>query len=325
MSDLHPISIPTPFPVGPVNVYLLDGPSPALVDAGPDTDAAMEALQKGLAAYGHTLSEIRHLVITHAHPDHYGLAARLVAESRAQLYAHRFNVPLLAGDPSTEARSRAFWEHMLQRAGVPRLILAVIQQGFSAVSYSIQPVEVDVPLEDDDVLTLGGRSWEIIHTPGHSRGHICLFHRTGGQLLSGDHLLRDISSNPILEPPLPGETERPHSLSQYLQSLKRIADLEVTTAWPGHGAPISSPRELIAMRMAFHVWRSNEIAEILARGPRTAYEIAIALFPDLQGINVSLGISEVIGHLDLLDEAGRVVVLQEETRERYALANYAGE
>ena len=92
MNDLHTITIPTPFPVGPVNVYLLFGPASTRVGAGPNSDEALAALRAGLAAYGYALADVRHLVITHAHPDHYGLADRVVAESGARVYSHRYNL-----------------------------------------------------------------------------------------------------------------------------------------------------------------------------------------------------------------------------------------
>lgn len=319
MNDLHPIAIPTPFPVGPVNVYLLGGPEPALVDAGPNTDEAMAALKRGLAAHGCAVAEIRHLVVTHPHADHYGLAAWIVAESGARVYSHGYNLALLAHDRAETGRRRAYYAHVLQQAGVPLHVLVGMQGGFSSAARYSQAVEVDVVLDGGDVLTLGASSWEAIHTPGHARGHMCLYHRESGYLLSGDHLLRDISSNPILEPPLPGETERPRSLDLYLHSLKQMAALDVTVALPGHGAPIADHRELIGRRVRFHRHRADEIAAILGKGPQTAFQIATALFADLAGVQVFLAVSEVIGHLDLLEEEGRVVLQQEEGVVRYAL------
>ena len=306
MNDPQPIVIPTPFPVGPVNVYLLDGPEPALVDAGPDTDEAMEALREGLSAHGRKLTDIQHLVITHAHPDHYGLAARVVAESDARLYSHRFNMAALDNDHAEEWKRTAYYAQIFLEAGVSPTVFEGIHRDFNgAASYS-RPVEVDFPLDDNDRLMLGDASWEVIHTPGHARGHICLYHRPSSQLLSGDHLLAGISSNPILEPPLPGEHKRPHSLRLYLQSLERVASLELSVAWPGHGEQIRSPRELIGRRIDLHRQRLEEIASLLRSGPQSAYEIANALFPGLAGINVFLGVSEVIGHLDILEATGRI-------------------
>jgi len=302
----HAIVVPTPFPVGPINVYLLEGPEPALVDTGPNTDEAMTSLQNGLAERGQTLAGIRHLVISHAHPDHYGLAARIAAESEAKVYSHRYNVELLASDQAIIKDWGDYYVQALLGAGLPSSLLAGTVRAFSTASSYHQPVGVDAALDDGAVLSLGGDVWEVIHTPGHASGHICLYSGQSGHLLSGDHLLRDISSNPILEPPLPGEVKRPRSLAQYLRSLERVAALEVAVTWPGHGAPITDHRQLIARRLRFHRRRANQIATLLSAQPRTAYQIATTYFSALQGMQAFLAVSEVIGHLDILEQEGRV-------------------
>lgn len=320
MNDLYCIAIPTPFPVGPVNVYLLVDRELTLVDTGPNTDEAMAVLRTSLAAYGYTLADLRCLVITHAHPDHYGLAARIVAESGARVCSHHINVPRLANDQSEVSQRYAYYAQILQHAGVPLSSLVGLQAELSTVGRYAQPLTVDVALNDQDMLVLAESSWEVMHTPGHARGHICLYNPENRYLLAGDHLLPDISSNPILEPPLPGEIERPRSLAQYLRSLKRLEALEIAVAWPGHGVPITDHRSLIGQRMQFHRQRAEEIAAILFEEPKTAFQIATSLFSDLQGMQVFLAVSEVIGHLDILEEEGRVIAQQTGGLVRYALA-----
>lgn len=313
-----PIVIPTPFPVGPVNVYLLDGPSPALVDAGPDTDEARRALTEGLAIHGRRPSDIRHLVITHAHPDHFGLAAWVAAESGAGVISHPYSVARMVGERAPAGSRNGHLAQLLLAAGVPPAELEAMRQDFHRASNYSRPVAVGVEVMDGDQLALGDASWKVLHTPGHARGHICLYHRPSGQLLSGDHLLREISSNPVLEAPLPGETERPRSLVEYLRALERVAALEVTVARPGHGGPIHDVRGLVGRRVAFHRRRAAEIAAYLAAGPRSAYQISQALFPDLKGMQLFLGVSEVIGHLDILEDAGQIIVRREEMPVAYA-------
>ena len=307
-----PIALPTPFPVGPVNVYLLDGPSPALVDAGPDTDEARRALIEGLSVHGRRLSEIRHLIITHAHPDHFGLAAWVAGESGARVISHPYSVARMAGERAPAGSRNGSLAQLLLAAGVPPAKLEAMRQDFHRASRYSRPVAVDVEVNDGDQLALGAATWDVLHTPGHARGHICLYNRPSGQLLSGDHLLREISSNPVLEAPRPGETERPRSLVDYLCALERVAGLEVTVAWPGHGGPIEELRNLVARRIAFHQRRGGEIASYLASGPRSAYQISQALFPDLKGMQLFLGVSEVIGHLDILEDEGQVIARRKE-------------
>ncbi|MGD8491402.1 MAG: MBL fold metallo-hydrolase [Anaerolineae bacterium] len=302
----YAITIPTPFPVGPVNVYLLPGPEPALIDTGPSTAKAWDALEAGLSTQGLAVAGIRQVVLTHAHPDHYGLAARVVAASGARVHAHALAASTLTSPGARSDAWEAFYGRVLAEAGVPPQVVDGMGQAFQAALPFRQPVALDVALQDGDRLSLGGKPWQVLHTPGHAQEHICLYQPDSGQLLSGDHLLRDISSNPILEPPLPGETVRPRSLVQYLASLERIAALEVTTAWPGHGAPITHHRQLITQRLDLHRRRAERIATLLESGPQTAFQIATTLFPGQRGMNSFLAVSEVIGHLDLLVAEGRV-------------------
>ena len=305
-ADIHPIIVPTPFLVGPVNVYLLDGPEPALIDAGPNTPEAMSALREGLAALGHNLSDIRHLVITHSHPDHFGMAARIVAESGARVYSHRYNVDRLATGRPDGDQPDGRMNLLFEESGVPASVMEGMQKDFDRSASFTQPLAVDVVLEDGDALRLGEHDWMAIHTPGHARGHACLFDSENRCLLSGDHLIRDISSNPIVEPPLPGETERPHTLAQYMRSLRRTADMDIAIALPGHGPAITEVRALVAQRLRFHQRRADSIAAILAQKPSTVYEIVQAHFPPMRGMGAFLAVSEVIGHLDVLEEEGRV-------------------
>ena len=86
---IHRLELPTPFPVGPVNVYLIEGREPVLIDAGPNTREAWDSLLQGFQALGATIDQIRHVIITHGHADHYGLASRIAAESGAPVWIHR--------------------------------------------------------------------------------------------------------------------------------------------------------------------------------------------------------------------------------------------
>lgn len=312
-----PIVLPTPFPVGPVNVYLLDGRSPTLVDAGPDTSEAKEALLAGIEAHGRQLSEIHQVVITHSHPDHYGLAAWVAAESGALVISHPYCAARLSGERSPSYQNIAL-AAILLAAGVPAAELERMRQDMNHTSNFGRPVNVDHMVQDGDTLELGDGIWEVLHTPGHARGHLCLFHRPSGQLLSGDHLLAEISSNPILEAAWPGESARPRSLVDYIGALQKVAALEVTVAWPGHGDPIRDLPGLVARRIAFHRRRADEIADLLSARPRSAYQISQALFPNLRGIQLFLGVSEVIGHLDILEEEKRIVAQKDEMPVAYA-------
>ena len=93
LEHLHAIELPTPFPVGPVTVYLADAPGEplTLIDTGPRTEDARAALDAGLGLVGTSVTDLERIIITHAHADHFGLAAKLVAESKAEVLTHAWN------------------------------------------------------------------------------------------------------------------------------------------------------------------------------------------------------------------------------------------
>jgi glyoxylase-like metal-dependent hydrolase (beta-lactamase superfamily II) len=302
---LHTLCIPTPFPVGPVNVYLAEGDPLTLVDVGPRYDPAREALRQALAERGWGVDDVQRVVVTHAHADHCGLAAELARAAGAEVLTHAANVPWLAQE--ADVRKLAFYAEVMRWAGVPVKTVASLAGMRRGVYRYDEPVTPDGTLADGDMLRLGDEDWEVLHTPGHTGGVICLYQAERRLLLSSDHLLRDISSNPVIEPPEPGEDGFPRRLVTYMAQLRRVAALDVALALPGHGLPVTDHRALIAERLAFHDWRAARILNILDDRVLTVHEIARALFPDVDPVNYFLALSEVIGHLQWLETVGQVI------------------
>jgi glyoxylase-like metal-dependent hydrolase (beta-lactamase superfamily II) len=308
-AGLHAIELPTPFSVGDVNVYLLQ---PArsfervtLVDTGPDWEATQRALQAAMSRSGYALSDLQEILISHAHPDHYGLAARLVSESGARLGAHPNSQTALESGTSSSRLATTFYRRWLTECGVPSLVQDQIGLDREDSHRYVRPVSVDYLLQDGDELSLAGRQWRVLSTPGHAGGLVCLFEPESRVILSSDHLIAKITSNPIVEPPSPGQSDRPRRLLQYLEQLERVAALAPTVAYSGHGQPITDVAGLVAQRIAFHQARADRIYHELER-PRTIYELVEKLFPaDLPPVHLFLAISEVQGHLDLLENQNR--------------------
>ncbi len=309
LPDLHQLAIPTPFPVGPVNVYAARDPQRdglTLVDCGPRTSLARAALDAGLAALGYSVRDVRRILVTHAHADHYGLAASLVSESGARVLTHPFNQPMLEAYVEERERRLAFYADLLRRSGVPDELCQFVHHARRSIGDYAESAPMSGDLNDGDTVTLAGRAWQVIHTPGHSQGLVCLYEPQSRVLLSNDHLLRDISSNPVVEPPPPGRAQREKSLVEYLGQLRRVAALDVSVAWPGHGEPIHAVSELVGQRVAFHAQRAGRILELFGSHELTTYQIVRPLFPTLDPINFFLAISEVIGHLELLESEGHI-------------------
>lgn len=319
---LHPITIPTPFPVGPVHVYLLLGEPLTLLDTGPLTSEALPTLEAGLSQLGHRVRDLQQIVISHAHADHYGLAATLVERSGADVLAHGCCAARLSGQRERDG-SLGWYRRLLSAAGVPALVQLRVAGGVWHVQRHSADVQVSRELAEGDTLRLGDRQWRVLHLPGHSPDLICLYQPDARLLLGSDHLIKHISSNAVIEPPQEKGAPRPRPLVDYWASLRRTQSMDIDLVLSGHGPPIDDHRALIERRFAFYNERLENIRGVLREGPRTVWEVVQALFPRLGGIDTFLAVSEVLGHLDVLEAQQEVRVHIGNRAWRYELMSAA--
>ncbi len=305
LNGLYQVVIPTPFPVGPVNCYVATTKPITLIDTGTQWAESRQALAAELGALGLRVEDVQRIVITHAHADHYGQAAEIKRASGAEVWTHRHNRAVLEAYESIRARRDAFYMQLMTEAGVPPERRQRVADGRRGGTSHAEPVKVDRMLEEGDVIEMTDRAWRVYHTPGHAGGLICLFDPDSRVLLSNDHLLRDISSNPVVEPD-PEGGPRPHRLVEYLHHMQRMVDLEPSIAWTGHGDPIHDVHKTVRQRFHFHERRAHKILDLIGAEDRSAYQIAEPLFGRLDGIDSFLALSETIGHLDWLEEQGRI-------------------
>lgn len=305
LKGLYQVVVPTPYKVGPVNCYVSTSSPITLIDTGTQWDESRRALEAELAALGLQLADVQRIVVTHAHVDHYGQAADIVRASGAEVWTHRHNIPTLGAYEASRAAREAFYMQVMQEAGVPPEYRQRVADGRRGGTRYAEAVKVDRTLDEDDEIMLADRVWKNYHTPGHAGGLICLFEPESRVLLSNDHLLRDISSNPIVEPD-PDGGPRPHRLVQYLHHMQRMADLEPSVAWTGHGHEIHDVHKTVRQRVHFHERRAQKILDLIGAEERSAYQIAEPLFGRLDSMDSFLALSETIGHLDWLEEQGNI-------------------
>jgi glyoxylase-like metal-dependent hydrolase (beta-lactamase superfamily II) len=300
--------------VGAVNTYLIEGDPLTLIDCGPKYPDALNALESELAKLRYRIEDIQRVIVTHHHIDHIGLAGEIVKRSNASIISHKLTAPYLIDYEKHRSQGRDFYQQLLTESGVPEWIKEKIDRVGSSFARWVEPVAaVTLTIGEGDTINIGGSSWRVYHTPGHAGDLICFFNEVTGELLSNDHLLRDISSNPLIEAPLNGETERPKRLLEYITHMKRIAELNPRIAYPGHGEIIEDVPDLVRKRLHFHQRRANKIYEMLQPIPLTLWELTDSTFKDRlkTGSDFFLGLSEILGHVDILVEEGRVTSIKE--------------
>ena len=311
-AGIHRLAIPTPFAVGRVNVYLIEDDPLTLVDAGPNSGTSFDELQRGIAGLGHSLEDIELVIVTHQHIDHLGLVSLVASHSGAEVAALDVAIPFMAKFSDEAQADDDFARDIMLRNGIAEDVVSALQSVSRAFRAWGAPVDVTRPLRDGEALELRDRTLHVHHRPGHSPTDTVFHDRERRILIAADHLLGHISSNPLITRPRDGSGQRPQALVHYLESLAATRELDAGLVLPGHGEPITDHRALIDQRFVLHRRRADKIHRLLAERPRSAYEIAQALWGNIAVTQAYLTLSEVLGHLDLLANEGRV---QESERE----------
>jgi glyoxylase-like metal-dependent hydrolase (beta-lactamase superfamily II) len=294
------VALPLPFSLGLINVYLVTLESGwLLIDCGMQTEACFQALTRAVERLGFAWAEIHRILLTHIHPDHMGLAMRLVELTGAPLEMHQADNELLAG-VADRKRHQEWQSEVLASAGVSPEMNARVHLSLVEMQESYQWLKPSRLLSGGETYSTAHGPLEVIWTPGHSPGHICLYDRERRVLLSGDHILEHISPNIGWHP---GHD----TLGEFLASLDLIASLEVDLILPSHGAPFSGHREWIRKTHEHHAERCARIVTLVDSGATTANQMAERLWNrTLSPFHLRFAIFEVLAHLEYLERRGMV-------------------
>jgi len=308
---IHKLAIEMPYSSSPVNLYLIEDEPLTLVDTGPNCAMSRAALEAALGEHGHRLGEIERILVTHPHIDHFGLASVIVERSGAEVCAIESSTSWLEHYPRHRALQAVFRERLMTRHGVPEPL-----RNRSLTSDTVHEewdpsVTVTKTLRVGDTLEFKGFELRVSLRPGHSPFDTVFHDERRGILFVGDHLISNISSNPVIAPP--GEAldiPRPRALLTYRDSLRRTQAMELDHVLAGHGGAIEDHGELIERRFAGMERRRERVFSALSGGATNAHEVARALWRSAAEEEPWLTLTEVLGYLDILGEAG---VVREET------------
>jgi glyoxylase-like metal-dependent hydrolase (beta-lactamase superfamily II) len=270
-------------PLAP-NVYLvIDGGHGALIDAGYADDDSLQARLRYL--HGFPGLELEHIILTHHHIDHASGAPRLRQATGARICLHpredrilrewKENAPQdLPPAGTLEERVRA-WRHAAAQATADRLV------------------------EDGDTIAVGSVTIEVMHTPGHTLGSICLYVREERALFTGDTVLG--LGTVAISPPPHGD------MSLYIQSLQRLQGYDAALLLPGHGPPVEDVGRKLQELIDHRHERERQILAALGRGRNTLRALLDDIYSELDSRLLNMARGQILAHLAKLEAEGRVL------------------
>jgi glyoxylase-like metal-dependent hydrolase (beta-lactamase superfamily II) len=313
LNGVHQIKSPCPGDESwYTNVYVIEGgDGHILVDSGWDSQESLWALQEGIKAANLKLRDITKIVITHIHPDHYGLSSKIKQICGAPVAIHRIDAGFISPRYKDFADLIRKTEDMLRQNGVPDNELPQLKEASLWMNKYVTPDAPEVKLEVGDTISNDSFEFEVLWTPGHSPGHICLYERERRFILTGDHVLYDTTPHVGINP-----QSGDNPLGNYISSLKKLERLKVNFILPGHGPMFNALGLRIEKILQHHEERKRAIMQALRDGLKTAYEVAQQIpwmanegrssFQDLEVWDKRMAVTETLAHLKLLIEEDRV-------------------
>lgn len=294
--NIYQVHVPIPFPLVSVNCYLVrDSDGWSMIDTGLHYAPAFGAWEQAFSSLGMQARDIRRIYLTHAHPDHYGLAGHFQRLSSAPVYALDHEIRVVPIEWQRDGMHIHALAAFFEKHGAPREAVERVEVRSLEVLQMLEPQPVLSSLHEDDEVCLAGDAYRVIWVPGHADGHL-MFHRRGdGLLFAGDQILVKITPNIGLWPGLD-----PNPLQSYLTSLDKLDRMKTAVALTGHRAVIHNVPGRVAELREHHRVRAQLCRDAAGDG-KTAYQICLQVFPRLKNIDdVRMAMVETLSHLEYL-------------------------
>jgi len=286
--------------MGTVNSYLFKSPVPTLIDSGEKSTECWDALIAGLSEHSLTITDIERLIITHAHVDHMGMAAKVAEASGAAVYVSDMVLPWAVELPKMQTERWDIIVNLLTE--ITGQNDSPLHQGFAQFFNNYKdywdPIPADVikTFIVGEELSLGDGSWEVIHAPGHCINQTCFYNTATKELLAADMLLR-IASTPVVDADLQNPSKRAGGLAVMMETMQKFQRLELSTVYPGHYDPITNGNELLDQQLARIEKRLIQTYKLIEEGPLRFFEILDQMY---KGRVSGPAIPMMIGYLDVL-------------------------
>ena len=309
------LRLPLPWPGVPhCNAWAIAaGDGIVLVDTGMHEPGSLVHLERALDMCNLRLENVRLLVCTHAHSDHYGQASTIVERAGCELWMHpnHQHMTSTASDPEAAFARRL---EVARQSGVPEEALRQYARRRKNQSYGIaEVIEPDRDLLPGVIVDTDLGPWSVIETPGHAPSHVCLFTPGRRLLISGDHLLGRVSI-------YFDYGYSPDPAGEFLESLDRVEALDARLCLPGHGRTFADVQAHVLANRALVSERLGRVIEALSGEPLTAFEVLPRVYGEaLNEMNVNWWLSETLSYLTHLERQSRVRRLSGET-DRWTLA-----
>lgn len=296
---IHTIILPVPWDLKSVNVHLVElDQGYMLVDSGVATEECFQILSSAIAELGVKWTDLRTLLLTHYHPDHIGHSWKILALSGARLIMHGADVDYLA--ELAHANGVPCFAEAMRIAGVPPELAADIEHALRGNRPAFRTHHPQQTLMGGESLAIRGGTLEVIWTPGHTPGHVCLYWPEQRTLISGDHVLQKITPNISWHP-------NEDMLARYLASLELLLPYDIHEVIPSHGTRFSDHRAVIKGTTEHHEERCATIFEHIARTAMTAHELVLALWRrKLSAFHHHFAVFEILAHLEYMSRRGEV-------------------
>ena len=303
-------SIPVPIPNNSLRyvfVYVFETDrGPYIADVGWNTDDAFAALSGGLQQIGTAITDVVGMLVTHIHPDHYGLAGRVREVSGAWIALHPADAELVHDRYEQPDELLGRIGVLLRRWGAPADELESLQNASMPVKQWVDAVAPDVLIEDGQKPEVPGWDLTAIWTPGHSPGHLCFWEAGQQLLLSGDHVLPRITPNIPFHPQAGADP-----LSDFLRSLDKLNSYDALEVLPAHEHRFVGLQSRIAELHHHHENRFAEVVQSIADGVDTTWGVAERMrwsrsWSSIEGWMRRAAVGEASSHLRTLETRGIV-------------------